>query len=233
MEQFSLEFCSPPDLQRPRRAMWSRVDHVPARRVIQQRPKRVVGFINSAKAGQPIVYESLLERDYVYVLQADSNVVHFTAQPIQIRYRLDGPRAHIYTPDFLVEMRNGGRFFVEIKPDRPRPNEIDYALINRLLEEHGMGLHVVREAEVRQEPRLSNARLCHRYSRYPVTARVRELTEVTLQTLGTFRCIDLPAPCLDFWPQLVALIAAGQLSFDPENVLTPSTSLTASSISIG
>lgn len=62
-----------------------------------------------------IAFESLIERDYLFVLDYEPCVVSFEEQPLTIEYRWGGKTLH-YTPDFhvvLVKQRNA---LVECKP---------------------------------------------------------------------------------------------------------------------
>lgn len=60
-----------------------------------------------------IWYESLSERDYMYLLEIDPDVLSYSSQPLKIIYTLDN-RQRRYTPDFLVERRRQKQI-IEIK----------------------------------------------------------------------------------------------------------------------
>ena len=202
----------------PRRAMWRHAERAPVRRVVTQRPKRICGYVASWKTKRATPYESMLERDAAMIFDTDPAVDRFYSQPLQVRYDLgEGPRR--YTPDFeLVLSGQTGRTFVEIKPDRPRPGEPDFVRLGREFEGAGHQLIVLREADIRAEPRLSNSRLCHAYAREPVSNEFRTHVHSVLSrsdkiTLGEL-ADALGCGRRSAMPRLLGLMCRGDLSFD-------------------
>ena len=61
-----------------------------------------------------IMWESQLERDYIYLLEIDTDIVAYCEQPFTIAYDRHNRRKK-YTPDFLVE-RKCSKQVVEVKP---------------------------------------------------------------------------------------------------------------------
>lgn len=83
-------------------------------RKVHSNGKTIVGYINSKKCPQVIQFESRLEKEFLFLLQFDSNVVSIGDQPVKISYVKKG-EDHTYTPDFLVKYANGMEVFFEVK----------------------------------------------------------------------------------------------------------------------
>lgn len=67
---------------------------------------------------QRIGYESLLERSFVLLMLARSDVIDLVEQPFTIKYKDDQGRSRRYTLDYLVVLANGSRLAVEVKASR-------------------------------------------------------------------------------------------------------------------
>ncbi len=68
----------------------------------------LVGRFPYLKMGWMIAFESLLERDFIYLRDYDLRVEWFEEQPLTIEYLHDGQTLH-YAPDFhLVEAGQQG-----------------------------------------------------------------------------------------------------------------------------
>ncbi|MBU1748983.1 MAG: TnsA endonuclease N-terminal domain-containing protein [Chloroflexi bacterium] len=75
----------------------------------------VIGRFPSVKMKRMMAFESLIERDYLYLLDYDPDVEWFEEQPLTIEYQHDGETRH-YTPDFhLVERERD--ILIECKPN--------------------------------------------------------------------------------------------------------------------
>ena len=84
-------------------------------RKVSNRGGNVVGRFPSLKMERMIAFESLLERDFIYLLDYDARVEWFEEQPLTIEYEQADRTLH-YTPDFqLVEA--GQPVLVECKPE--------------------------------------------------------------------------------------------------------------------
>lgn len=66
----------------------------------------LTGSIISVKNNSVVDFESSLERDYIYLLEYETNIKSYYEQPIKISY-FDNDKAKIYIPDFFVEYYNG------------------------------------------------------------------------------------------------------------------------------
>jgi predicted DNA-binding antitoxin AbrB/MazE fold protein len=72
-------------------------------------------------AGDPnrIVYRSLLERRMMTYLDLNDEIETWASEELPIIYRSPVDyRIHRYFPDFLIKLKSGKRFMVEIKPSR-------------------------------------------------------------------------------------------------------------------
>lgn len=83
-------------------------------RKVHSNGKTIVGYINSSKSPHVIQFESYLEKQFLFLLQYDSNVVSIGDQPVKIKYSKKG-NDHFYTPDFRVRYKNGTKVLFEVK----------------------------------------------------------------------------------------------------------------------
>ena len=116
-----------------------------------------------------IWYESLLERDYMYLLESDPQVLSYSSQPLKITYALNSKKRR-YTPDFLVE-RHGSQQIVEIKPARKLTSDPDrqkFLTIAQIFQQEGRQFVIITDEMIRQEPLLSNIKLLYRYALIPL-----------------------------------------------------------------
>lgn len=120
-----------------------------------------------------IWYESLTERDYMYLLEIDSDVLSYSSQPLKIIYTLDNRQRH-YTPDFLVE-RHRQKQIIEIKPARQLNSEKNTKLfqcIDPIIQEKGWEFLVITDEMIRQGSLLNNIKLLYRYALVPLNLQI-------------------------------------------------------------
>ena len=86
---------------------------MPIRKIPKYGAQKNIGKFSSVKTGRVVRYESLLERDYMYLLDFDPQVIYWHEQPLRFRYTLDG-KTHWYTPDLEVH-RDSKKQIVEVK----------------------------------------------------------------------------------------------------------------------
>jgi hypothetical protein len=139
--------------------------------------KKSIGKFPSFRLNDIILFESNLEKDYLYLLEFDHlDVLNFRAQSCLIRYRLDG-RKRRYTPDFYVERKHKTQV-IEVKPEEralePRYREV-FLLAAAACAKKGWEFRVVTETTIRQEPRLENVKLLLKYQRTPLHPQHRIL----------------------------------------------------------
>lgn len=106
------------------------------------------------------MWESPVERDYIYLLEFDLDVSFFKEQPVKIKYKYKNkPRK--YTPDFYVE-RNSTRELIEVKPaskvNDPK-NIIRFLAGAQYCKNKGYVFKVVTDEQIRKGNLLSNIKL--------------------------------------------------------------------------
>ena len=142
---------------------------MPVRRITNG-GRKVIGKFPSLKTGRAVWWESPLERDYLYLLEFDPEVVSYREQPLRIHYVLDGD-VHKYTPDFLVERTSGRKQIVEVKPEDVAIEE-EYQRFSRAVtsvcEKSGYEFLTVTDRLIRIPPRLDNVKLLSRYARIAI-----------------------------------------------------------------
>jgi hypothetical protein len=142
---------------------------MPVRRITNG-GRKVIGKFPSLKMGRAVWWESQLERDYIYYLETDRDVLSYKEQPLKVRYVLDG-KIHHYTPDFLVRRTNKQQI-VEVKDEESAGKE-EYRhlfhIVAPLFMEEGYEFVVVTDRTIRVSPLLDNLKLLHKYSRMMIS----------------------------------------------------------------
>ncbi len=143
---------------------------VGARKISNAVPRKVIGKFPSLKMKTIIWWESQIERDYIYLLEIDPDVVSFFGQPFKIAYNYEGlPRK--YTPDFLVT-RTQKTQVVEVKPVQQALSEKNLRLFRHIapiVDANKMEFVVVTEQLIRVQPKLNNIKLLYKYAREPLS----------------------------------------------------------------
>jgi hypothetical protein len=144
-------------------------DSCRARKITNNGGGKNIGKFPSLKLGRIVWWESLLERDFIYLLEFDGAVLSYAEQPFRIRYTLNGKR-HSYTPDFLVNRKNK-RQIVEVKL-RKKAGKEHYVILFRIIaavcRNEGYEFVVATECDIRVQPRLDNIKLLWRYAKTPI-----------------------------------------------------------------
>lgn len=136
------------------------------RKITNTRSKKVIGKFPSLKMNTTIMWESQLERDYIYLLEIDTDAVAYWGQPLTIAYDRHNRRKK-YTPDFLVERRELKQV-VEVKPKSKIESFMTsdrFLGITNFCFSNGLEFAVVTEETIRVQPRLDNIKLLYRYAR--------------------------------------------------------------------
>jgi hypothetical protein len=155
-------------------------------RKVSNRGGNIVGRFPSLKMGRMIAFESLLERDFIYLLDYDVRVERFEEQPLTIEYRQEGELRH-YTPDFqLLESRQS--VLVECKPEHfvdTEENRRKFVAARAWCEDRGWEFRVVTEQEVRAGCRLPNIKQLTLYARLTIDPATRHQIDRALHDLST------------------------------------------------
>lgn len=135
-----------------------------SRKVVTRRGRRFRGYFPSYKLGRMVAWESLLERDALYLLEFSPGVVSYREQPTLVQY-FDGAQIRDYYPDFELALQDGSLVHLEIKSssqfDRPKVRA-KLAAIAKSYEQKEWGFRIATEREIRREPLLTNLRfLCY------------------------------------------------------------------------
>lgn len=101
------------------------LDRVDAREVVRGRPVRSFptykgqrnypGWLWTATNGSLVGYESLLERDRLWLADFDPTVRRIASQPLSLTGR-DGDVLRRHVPDFLLEVAGSAYLLVDVKP---------------------------------------------------------------------------------------------------------------------
>ena len=128
-----------------------------------------LGKFASVKTGRVAWYESLLEKDFMYLLDYDRDVSYWHEQPLRIRFS-HGGKVHRYTPDLEVH-RSAKKELIEIKPRHQVDSgkwDVLFRAASSICEEEGYEFLVLTDEIIRLQPRLENVKLLWKYARTPV-----------------------------------------------------------------
>jgi hypothetical protein len=197
------------------------------------------------KQGRSIRCQGQLEGATAVILVACLRVAHIQEQPLKIWYAwrgvegpseiqlLEGPptspckREHgagtsYIVPDFLVEMTDGRKRLVEVKPSRRLARPIvqrKLAVGRAFAAQEGWTFHVVTEKELFQGPLLDNVRLLNRYRQGRMDHSVLEqlVLQVPSAGIGLSELLSSgdPANLTYVRMHVFHLLATRRLSFDP------------------
>ncbi|NHM32435.1 TnsA endonuclease N-terminal domain-containing protein [Neobacillus terrae] len=151
------------------------------------------GSIPSEKCGTLINYESLLERDYITLLEFDPGIVFYESQPIKIPYMYKGAK-HSYFPDFKVITDDNKIKIVEVKPERfltTEKNLVKFMVGKQFCEENKWEFIVVSEPNIRigflqynlKKIKNIDYHSLRSVTRMAVLELVRERREITIDTM--------------------------------------------------
>lgn len=150
-----------------------------ARKIKASKKGSFRGKFPSKKNMKMIYWESLLERDYLKTLEFDKNVLIFESQPIEIEFWYFGKKRSYY-PDFLVTMKTGKVYLVEVKPKskvEDEENKIKAEVGKMYCEEHDWEYKVVTEEEIRNGFFLENFNFLKNYGKERTNVRTIDLLQ--------------------------------------------------------
>lgn len=163
---------------------------MPVRRV-SNRGRNVIGHFPSIKMKRMVAFESLIERDYLYLLDYEPNIEWFEEQPLTIEYQHDGKILH-YTPDFHI-VEPGRDILVECKPlafvDKDE-NQRKFSAAHTWCSDRGWAFRVVTDQDVRAGFRLENVKLLTRYARHVVEPGTKGCIYALLHSAQTALSVD-------------------------------------------
>lgn len=196
-----------------------------ARNITNAGSMKLIGKFPSLKMGRIVWYESLLERDYMYLLEIDPEVISYREQPFRIRYFLAGKNRH-YTPDLLIH-RKSEEYVVEVKPKKKAMEQkylILFQTAAHICRQEGYEFHVATDIIIRSQPRLSTVKFLYKYARTPISPQHQiychelfvEAQELPLSEIIKFFATKAIGPQVVY-----ALIFHGVLSINLMEPLSP------------
>lgn len=154
-------------------------------RKVSNRGGNIIGRFPSLKLGRMVEFESLIERDFIYLLDFEAEVESFSEQPLTIEYEHEGKGYH-YTPDFWL-IKHGQPILVECKPaklvDEPA-NRRKFTAAQAWCAAKKWEFQVVTDEQLRRGYRLNNIRFLTQFARYPIPADVRGHIRVCLGSIS-------------------------------------------------
>lgn len=134
----------------------------------------IQGSFPSLKMGRSIPYTSTLERDLLFVLEYETQVLQYQEQPFVVAAQVEG-RERCYTPDYALWTKSG-QTLVECKPAAQLSDPHTQQQITvgtRWASVHDWHFEVVTDVTLRAGSYLTNLKLLWRYSRLRVTPAAR------------------------------------------------------------
>jgi hypothetical protein len=144
------------------------------RKVSNRSRHNVIGRFPSVKMRRMIQYESLVELDYIHLLEFDPAVSRYAEQPIKIPYR-DYGKLRYYTPDFHVQ-KGGQNWLIECKSARfieTEDTKRNQSIADNWCPKNGYCYRVITDDEIRTGYRLTNAKFLIDYGRHNINSEIR------------------------------------------------------------
>lgn len=136
-----------------------------ARKVVTRSGRGFRGYFPSKKLNRMVEWESILERDAIYLFEHSPGVVSYQEQPSLVYYEIDGEMRK-YFPDFELVLANGELVHVEVKPEAMLSSEklsMKLTAIAQAYASRQFTFRVLTDTEIRREPRLHNLKLLSRF----------------------------------------------------------------------
>lgn len=151
----------------------------PSRKITNTKNRKKTGCFPSRKNKRIVKFESLLEKDYIHLLEFDSDVLSYIEQPIPIEYTHYNKK-YKYTPDFKVIRKNKIQI-IEIKPyekykrilaDVNKRKKYDAAL--NYCNYKGYEFKIITDKDIRTGYLLKNIKYLYMYSTINVPENEKE-----------------------------------------------------------
>lgn len=171
-------------------------------RKVSNRGGNVIGRFPSIKMKRMVAFESLIERDYLYLLDYELGIEWFEEQPLTIEHRHTGEAFH-YTPDFHT-VEAGRNVLVECKPHAlvdKEENQRKFRAARTWCAGRGWEFRIVTDCDIRTGFRLQNVKLLTRYARHVVGPRTKGRIRALLHSAQAAMLIDdivREIACTDF-----------------------------------
>lgn len=151
-------------------------------RQVSNRGGNIIGRFPSLKMKRMISFESLIECDFLYLLDYEPEVERFDEQPLTIEYWFGQKLLH-YTPDFHV-LRTQRNLLIECKPEALTETEENRRKFNAAVAwcvEQDWTFCVVTDRDLRTGVRLKNVKLLTRYARYNLQPEMKSRVYALLE----------------------------------------------------
>lgn len=189
-------------------------------RKVSNRGGNIIGHFPSLKMGRMIDYESLIERDFIYLLEFEQDVIWYAEQPLTISYQ-HNEKELSYTPDFHV-LWGGRDVLVECKPQEfaeSDRNQLKFKAAQAWCAARGWTFRVITDVQLRSGYRLHNIKLLTQFARYHVETEVKSYICTFLTTaLSPVTIADVMISVAPREPQSV-MIPILHMAFHHELVL--------------
>lgn len=122
------------------------------------------GKFFSFKMQKTVLWRSLLEFDYIYLLEIDSQVTQYERCAFKLNYSFLGEN-HVLKPSFVVwrnQRLNLAYFLRTSRKDKFSSQQVKF--LAGVCRQNGYILQIISEEAVRSQPRLSNAKIIYKYA---------------------------------------------------------------------
>ena len=143
-------------------------------RRVSNRGGNVIGRFPSLKANRMVMFESLIEWDFLYVLDYEPSIESFEEQPLTIPYTFQD-RPHTYTPDFHI-VQAGQDILAECKPAArvdQADNQRKFEAARDWCAARGWSFWIVTDQQLRSGYRLENIKRLTFYARHTISPQLR------------------------------------------------------------
>ena len=189
-------------------------------RKVSNRGGNTIGHFPSLKMGRMIDYESLIERDLIYLLEFEQDVTWYAEQPLTIPYHYER-KERDYTPDFHI-IRVDRNILVECKPQelvKSDENRPKFDAARAWCAAREWTFQVVTDAQLRSGYRLRNVKLLMQFARYKIEPEVTgHIRAFLYTTLAPVTVADVMVNTMPDRPQS-AMIPILHMAFHHELVL--------------
>ncbi|MBI6945390.1 TnsA endonuclease N-terminal domain-containing protein [Pseudomonas koreensis] len=196
------------------------------RKVVTRRSWHFRGYFPSLKNGQSVAFESILESGFFRLLELSPQVRRYKAQPVRESFVIGNQLAQ-YVPDVEVELVDGSRVWVEIKPAQHCKNHATAARLSAAkahFAADGRRFEVVTDEVIWAEPRCKSVLeiLYHRRGTFVGTPPLPDLlSRIKADKPQTIADLCLVAGEAQAW----RLLGLGLIGVDLEKSLSSQSSI--------
>ena len=181
------------------------------RRVVHRSPSHTVRLVHVPfLQAEPIEADSSLERDFIHVAALCPQCANIDHQPFRMDLEVGS-----YTPDFLIQFKDGSRAVVEVKPQALLAgHEQKLAQATEKLTSHGLTFVLALDTHIRTEGRSGNAKRVRRYGKSHHSSTEAELALQLLQGRSHMLIAEMVTAGVSR-PTLAHLVCLHRLELNP------------------